>query len=70
MAKKKAELAAEKRIAVKDIVVDGVYKTYVNDIVKVLKINKDREQFVLMNITGAFKQWVDFRYIYLVERLY
>ena len=70
MAKKKAELAAEKRIDVKDIVVDGVYKTYVNDIVKILKINKDREQFVLMNITGAFKQWVDFRNIYLVEKLY
>jgi len=70
MAKKKAELAAEKRIAVKDIVVDGVYKTYVNDIVKVLQINMDREQFVLMNITGSFKQWTDFKNIYLIERFY
>ena len=70
MAKKKAELAAEKRIDVKDIVVDGVYKTYVNDIVKILKINEDRKQFVLMNITGSFKQWVDFKNIYLVEKLY
>ena len=42
MAKKKAELAAEKRIDIKDIVVDGVYKSYVNDIVKVLKVDKER----------------------------
>ena len=70
MAKKKSELAAEKRIDIKDIVVDGVYKTYVNDIVKVLKVNEETKQFVLMNITGSHKQWTDFKNIYLIERFY
>jgi len=70
MAKKKAELAAEKKIDIKDIVVNGVYKTYVNDIVKILRINKEREEFVLYNVTGSHRQWTSFKHIYLVERLY
>ena len=68
MAKKKAA-AVTKRIDVKDIEVDGTYKTYVKDIVKILKINEDRKQIILYNISGSHKQWVDFRNIYLVERL-
>jgi hypothetical protein len=68
MAKKKAERLV--KIPIEEIEVNGVYKTYVNDIVKVLSIDKEKEQFVLMNITGSFKQWIDFKNIFLVTRFY
>jgi len=71
MAKKKVKTEVEKdRIPVEDIVVGGVYKTYVQEIVKVLKKDEDRQEFVLFNVNGAFKQWTAFRHIWLTKFLY
>ena len=69
MAKKKNGEVSPK-IPVKEIEVDGVYRTWVSDIVKIQKIDEDRQTVVLYNITGSFKQWVAFKNIYLTERLY
>lgn len=66
MAKKQQSVP---KIPVKDMEVDGVYKTYVQEIVKILEINKETETIVLFNISGAHKQWIEFRNIYLIERI-
>ena len=58
------------KIPVEELKVDGVYKTYVGDIVKILKINNERKEIVLSNVTGAHKQWTSFKNIYIVEQLY
>lgn len=65
MAKKKVMT----KIPVNELEVDGVYRSYVQDIVKILEIKKDTETVVLFNISGAHKQWTEFKYINLVERI-
>lgn len=69
MAKKKAEIAETKRIPVKDIKVNDIYKTYVNDIVKVTKINEESETITLYNVTGSYNQWISFKHIFLIEKI-
>lgn len=70
MAKRKGMTEKGERIPVEEIEVDGVYKSYVNDIVKILSIHKDRKQIVLYNVTSAHKQWIDFKNIYLISRIH
>jgi len=65
MAKKQEK--AEK-IPVKDLEVGATYRTYVLDLVKILQIDEDRETVVLYNISGAHKQWVSFKNIFLIEK--
>ena len=65
MAKKQEK--AEK-IPVKDLEVGATYRTYVLDLVKILQIDEDRETVVLYNISGAHKQWVAFKNIFLIEK--
>jgi len=33
---------------------EEVYKTYVNDLVRIEKVNHERQEVVLYNVTGAF----------------
>lgn len=71
MAKKKdntEELAP--KIPVNEIELGGVYKTAVQDIVRIEKIDGENEKIVLYNISGAHRQWVGFGHIYLTEKLY
>lgn len=71
MAKKKdntEELAP--KIPLNEIELGGIYKTAVQDIVRVEKIDGGNEKIVLYNISGAHRQWVDFKYIYLVEKIH
>lgn len=70
MVKKKNLMEEVEKISVEDIEINGVYKTYVGDIVKILEIDNERECITLMNITGSFKQWIDFKNIFLVRRIY
>ena len=56
-------------IKVEDIVIDGVYKTHVKDLIKILEINEERKSILLYNISGSFKQIVDFKRIALVEKI-
>ena len=71
MAKKNGNgnIEEKPRIPVSEIVVGGAYKTYVNDIVKILRINEETETITLYNVTGSFKQWTSFKNIYLVKRI-
>ena len=70
MAKKKTETEVlPTRIPVNEIEVGGVYKTAVKELVRVEQINGETEKIKLTNITGGHKQWVDFKHIYLVEKL-
>lgn len=57
------------KIPVNELELDGVYKTYVQELVKILKIDEERQEIVLFNISGAHKQWVGFKNIYLTERI-
>lgn len=74
MAKKTAKIAntevKKERIPLDEIEVGGVYKSYANDLVKIEEKNDEREQVVLSNITHAFRQWVSYKNIYLVDRIY
>ena len=56
-------------IKVEDITVDGVYRTYVKDLVKIIEINKNRKSISLFNISGSFNQIIDFKNIALVEKI-
>lgn len=73
MAKKKTQtLKNDKpidKIPVEDIQVEGVYKTYVGDIIKVLDINKATKTVTLFNITGSFKQWTEFKNVNLIRKI-
>jgi len=68
MAKKKNGVTP--KIPVSELKINTVYRTYVRDIVKILKINEATKTVVLYNVTGSFRQWVDFKNIYIVEKLY
>lgn len=67
---KKKELIELPPIPINEIELGGVYRAAVNDLVKVEKIDAGNKKVVLYNITGAHKQWVDFRYLHLVEKVY
>ena len=70
MAKKKnTNESLAPKIPVNEIELGGVYKTYVNELVQVLQINGETNQFLIYNISGAHKQWIDFKYIYLTEKI-
>ena len=56
-------------IKVEDIEIGNVYRTHVKDLVKILEINEERESILLYNISGSFKQAVDFKNIALVEKI-
>lgn len=57
------------RIPVSELEVNCVYKTYVQELVKILEINNERKSICLYNISGAHKQWVDFKNIYLTNKI-
>lgn len=57
------------RIDPTELVVDGVYKTWVQEIVKILTIDKEKEKICLYNISGTHKQWVEFKNINLIAKL-
>jgi len=67
MAKKKETV---NRIPKEDIMVGGVYRNAVQDIVKVLKIDEIEQRFILFNVSGAHKQFTDFKHIWLTEKLF
>jgi hypothetical protein len=69
MAKKKEETQELPKIPVEEIELGGVYKTAANDIVKVERIDGESKKIVLYNISGAHRQWIDFKHIYLIEKL-
>ena len=69
MAKKNGNGEAPK-IPVSEIKVGGVYKTYVNDLIRIEDINETTQMIRLYNVTGAFKQWTAFKNIYLIEHMY
>lgn len=70
MAKKKKETQKQiTKIPVEDLEIDGVYRTYVKDIVKVLEINEQTETVKLYNISGAHRQWTKFKYVNIVEKV-
>ena len=54
MAKKKEETV--ERIPIEEIEEGATYKTYVNDIVVVRKINKQRKEVIIYNASGDHKQ--------------
>jgi len=68
MAKKKKETSVE-RIPLNEIEVGGIYKTFVNELVRIEEIRGKEEKIVLYNLTGAHKQWVDFKHIFLIEKI-
>ena len=72
MAKKKKEESAEQlpKIPVNEIEIGGVYKSAVQDLVRVESINEETQKIVVYNVSGAHRQWIDFRHIYLVEKVY
>jgi hypothetical protein len=71
MAKRKIDVdELAPKIPINQIDLGGVYKTAVQDIVRVESIDGAKNQFVLYNISGAHKQWVDFNNLYLVEKVY
>ena len=41
-----------------EIVVNGVYRTHVNDLVKVIKIDEENDCIHLFNISDRGNQWV------------
>jgi hypothetical protein len=70
MAKKKSENTVEvNRIEPSDIDVGGIYRTYVNDLVRVESFNGETNKFVLYNISGAHRQWIDPANICLIEKI-
>ncbi len=69
MAKKKKVKTVVKNIPLEDLEVDGTYKSYVGDVVKILKIDEKNKTVVLYNVSGSHKQWTSFNYINLVEKI-
>lgn len=68
------EAGAEKKednkfIPIEDIEIGAVYRTHVKDLVKVLDKDEKLQKFKLYNISGAFKQWTDFRNASFVEKM-
>jgi len=57
------------KILIEDLVVGGVYQTYVSDIVKILSINEKKKEIKFYNVTGAFNQWRNFKNIYLIKKI-
>jgi len=68
--KKVSKEKENNNINVEDIEVGCVYRNYVKDLVKILEINKEKQQILLYNISGSFKQWLAFKNIALIEKLY
>jgi len=56
-------------IAVDDVEINAVYRTHVKDLVKVLAKDETLQKFKLYNISGAYRQWTDFRNIAFVEKM-
>jgi hypothetical protein len=57
------------KIEVKDLEVGVTYKNYVQDLCKVLSINETTQTVCLYNITGAFRQWILFNNVNLVQKI-
>ena len=64
---KKVEDKKEKTV---DVEVDGVYQTHVKDIIKILKIDEEKQSVFLYNISGAFNQWVDLKNLNIVKKIH
>lgn len=60
----------EELIPVKDLVVNGVYQTWVHDIVKILEINEQTKTVKLYNVSGSHNQWTAFKNINIIKRFY
>ena len=76
MAKKKEILSVVKKpvdyviIPVKDLKIGTLYKTYQKDIVKIEKIDEERQSVVMYNATAQCRQWVDFRHVLITNKIY
>ena len=70
MAKEKNDLMEVTKIPIGEIVENGVYQSYVHDIVKVLKIDNKLNKLWLYNVSGAHKQWTDFKNVNFIKRFY
>jgi len=57
-------------IPVESLEINGVYQTYVKDIVKVLSIDNIKKVICFYNVSGTHKQWTDFKHINIVKRFY
>ena len=70
MAKKKAETDELKKIPVSELEVGGVYKSAVQDLIRIENIDEENQKVVVYNISGAHKIWLDFKHIFMVEKVY
>jgi hypothetical protein len=50
----------EKGMEEKEIEINGVYKSHVGDLIKVLEIDKSNDRIHLYNISDGANQWVSF----------
>ena len=57
------------KIDVKDLEVDATYRNYVKDLCKVLSVDEKTQTVCLYNITGAFKQWILFDNVNLIQKI-
>ena len=57
-------------IEVRDLEIGAVYQNHVKDLVKVLEINNETKVVLFYNVSGAYRQWIDFKNIALVEKKY
>jgi len=70
MAKKKAETDEQKRIPVSELEIGGVYKSAVQDLVRIEKLDEEDQKVVVYNISGAHRMWISMKHIFLVEKVY
>jgi hypothetical protein len=56
-------------IKIEDIELNTVYRTHVKDLVKVLVIDNEKQKIKLYNISGAHKQWLDFKNVAFIEKI-
>lgn len=50
----------EKGMEEREIEINGVYKSHVGDLIKVLEIDKSNDRIHLYNISDGANQWVSF----------
>ena len=63
-----AKKEKKEKLPVSEIFEGATYRTYVLDLVKILKKDDEKEEIILYNISGSHKQWISFKNIYLIER--
>lgn len=67
--KYKKELPGVKFFEVNEIEKNGLYRTYVGDIVKVTKIDHVKKEMTLFNVSQSCNLYKQFRYVDIIERI-